>query len=350
MISPVALTRGLPRRYKAAMRVALIGVGRIGVSHAEVLRAHPEVTELLIADLNLPRARQVADKLGATAADSVDLAFSGVDAVIIAAATPAHAELIVRGARAGLPVFCEKPVAVDVPATLRVLDAVREAGTEVHVGFQRRFDDGYRNARQALLHGELGELYRVHMVTADARPPHPSYVAVSGGIFRDCHIHDFDILRWMTGREVVEVYAIGSNRGADCFRAAGDVDNSAALLRMDDGVLVTMQGSRYNGGGHDVRMELSGSAGSRVVGLDERAPMRSAQPGVRFPTGQPYQDFWERFTPAYVAEINAFIDVALGRARSPCTVAEALEALYIAEAADLSRRMARPVQLAEVRG
>jgi myo-inositol 2-dehydrogenase/D-chiro-inositol 1-dehydrogenase len=331
------------------MRVALIGVGRIGISHAEVLQAHPEVTELLIADVDQPRARQVAGKLGATALESVELAFTGVDAVVIAAATPAHAELIVRGARAGLPVFCEKPVAIDVPTTLRVLDAVREAGTEVHIGFQRRFDRGYRNARQALRHGELGDLHRVHLVTADARPPHPSYVSVSGGIFRDCHIHDFDILRWMTGREVVEVYAIGSNRGADSFRTAGDVDNAATLLRMDDDVLVTMQGSRYNGGGYDVRMELSGSAGSRVVGLDERAPVRSAEPGMRFPTGQPYPDFWERFTPAYVAEINAFIDVALGRAQSPCTVAEALEALYVAEAADLSRRAARPVRLAEVR-
>jgi predicted dehydrogenase len=331
------------------MRMALIGVGRIGTAHAEVVRANPAVTDLLIADVDGARASEVADRLGATALGSVDEAFTGVDAVMIAAATPAHAELIMRGAAAGLPVFCEKPVAIDVRSTIEVRDAVRMAGIEVHIGFQRRFDAGYRNAQRALRDGELGELHRVHLVSADPRPPHSSYIPQSGGIFRDCHIHDFDILRWVTGREVVEVYATGSNRGAEVFRAAGDVDNSAALLRLDDEVLVTLQGSRYNGGGYDVRMELAGTAGSRVVGLDERAAMHSAEPDVRFPTGRPWPDFWERFTAAYVAEINAFIDVVRGVAASPCTVTEALEALYIAEAADRSRRAHRPVAVAEVR-
>lgn len=330
------------------MRMALVGVGRIGSSHAEVVLANPDVTELLIADADVSRAREVADKLGVTALDRADDAFRDVDAVMIAAPTSVHAELIVRGARAGLPVFCEKPVALDVPSTVEVIEAVRQAGTQVHIGFQRRFDAGYRNARRALRDGELGDLHRVHLVTADPQPPHGSYIPRSGGIFRDCHIHDFDVLRWTTGREVVEVYAIGSNRGADFFRAAGDVDNSAALLRLDGDVLVTMQGSRYNGGGYDVRMELAGSAGSLVVGLDERTPVRSAEPGVRFPTGPPWPNFWERFTPAYAAEIDAFVDVALGRAASPCTVEEALAALYVAEAADRSRREHRPVGVAEV--
>lgn len=331
------------------MRIALVGVGRIGTSHAEALLTNPQVEQLLIADADVARARAVADKLGATALGSVSEAFRRVDAVMIAAATPAHAELIMRGVAAGLPVFCEKPVALDVASTLEVLDAVRTSGSQVHIGFHRRFDAGYRNARQALRDGALGDLHRVHMVTADRHPPHASYIPQSGGIFRDCHIHDFDILRWTTGREVVEVYATGSNRGAECFAEAGDVDNAAALLRLDDDVLVTVQGSRYNGGGYDVRMELAGSAGSRAVGLDERAPMRSAEPGVRFPAGPPWPDFWERFTAAYVAEINAFVDVARGLRPSPCTVAEALEALYVAEAADRSRREHRPVRVAEVR-
>ena len=332
------------------MRVALVGVGRIGTSHAEVLLAHPDVTELLVADVDTARASQVADRLGATALATVDDVFAGgADAVMIAAATSAHAELIMRAVATGLPVFCEKPVAIDVASTLEVLDAVRRAGIQVHVGFQRRFDAGYRSARRALAAGELGALHRVHLVTADVSPPHASYIPRSGGIFRDCHIHDFDILRWATGREVVEVYATGSNRGAEFFRAAGDVDNSAAVLRLDDDVLATLQGSRYNGGGHDVRMELAGTAGSMVVGLDERAAFRSAEPGVRFPAGPPWPTFWERFTPAYLAEINAFVDVALGRIESPCTVAEALEALYVAEAADRSLRQHRPVRLDEVR-
>lgn len=331
------------------MRVALIGVGRIGMSHAEVVQAHPDVTGLVVTDADAARARAVADKLGATAVGTVEEALDDADAVMIAAATAAHAELIVRGAEAGLPVFCEKPVAIDVPSTLRVMAAVERAGVAVHIGLQRRFDRGYLQARQALHRGELGELHRVHLVTADPRPPHAAYIPASGGIFRDCHIHDFDILRWVTGREVTEVYATGSNRGADFFLAAGDVDNAAALLRLDDDVLVTMQGSRYNGAGYDVRMELAGTAATWVVGLDERAPLHSAEPSVEFPAGQPWPNFWERFTPAYVAEIHAFIELAQGRIGSPCTVAEALEALYIAEAAEKSRREHRPVRVDEVR-
>ena len=144
------------------------------------------------------------------------------------------------------------------------------------IGFQRRFDAGYGAARDALRSGALGELRRVHALTGDREPPAADYIPSSGGIFRDCHVHDFDILRWVTGREVVEVYAVGANRGAAFFAEAGDVDESAAVLTLDDGTLVTLQGSRYNGGGHDVRMELAGTDGH--LG---RRPRRARRAGVR---------------------------------------------------------------------
>jgi predicted dehydrogenase len=145
------------------------------------------------------------------------------------------------------------------------------------------------------------------------------------------------------------VYALGANRGAEFFCAAGDVDNSAALLSLDDGTLATLQGSRYNGGGYDVRMELAGSEATCAVGLDDHAALISAEPGAGFPAAAPRRNFWDRFGPAYRAEISAFIDVAEGTRPSPCTVDEAVEALYVAEAATLSRAEGRRVLVAEVR-
>ncbi|MCT9932688.1 Gfo/Idh/MocA family oxidoreductase [Planotetraspora sp. A-T 1434] len=321
------------------MRVGVLGLGRIGAFHAETLSGL--VDELVVSDADTARAAEVAARLGARAGDAFD-----ADAVVIATPTSTHAELLAEACRRGIPAFCEKPAAPTPAETLEVLEASKQSGTMVHIGFQRRFDAGYVAAREALRTGELGELHRVHMLTADPRPPAAEYIPLSGGIYRDCHIHDFDILRWVTGREVETVYATGSNRGAAFFAEAGDVDNSAALLTMDDGTLVTMQGSRYNGHGYDVRMELAGTARTWVVGLDQRAPLHSTE-GLR-PAGDPWPDFQTRFEPAYVREMAAFLEAARGERQSPCTVEDALAALYVAEAADLSRREGRPVRVAEV--
>ncbi len=331
------------------MRVGFVGVGRIGAAHAQVVRDHPAVTAVRVADADPVRAGKVADELGVEAVATPADAFVDVDAVVIAAATSAHAELMIAAAEAGVPAFCEKPVAADVAGTRAVLAAVEAAGIATQIGFQRRFDAGYAAARRAVRDGSLGEVRRLHLITADAEPPHPSYVPTSGGIFRDCHIHDFDILRWVTGREVATVYATGANRGAEVFATSGDVDESAAVLTLDDGTLATLQGSRYNGAGYDVRMEVAGTAGTYVVGLDDHAALRSAEPGVTFPEGTPFREFWARFRPAYEAEIAAFVDVARGERESPCTVADALESFYVAEAATLSRREGRVVTIAEVK-
>ncbi len=333
------------------MRIGLAGVGRIGVEHARALHAHPDVDELVITDASSDRSLMVAHELGVKSVDGISsLLSSGVDALVVAAATDAHAGLILAGVEAGLPVFCEKPVAGEVAGTVAVRDRVAELGGQVHIGFQRRFDAGYVAARAALRAGELGDLRRAHLLTCDPQPPAPSYVPGSGGIYRDMHIHDFDILRWVTGREVVEVIAVGANRGAAVFGDNADVDESTCLLTMDDGTLVTVQGSRYNGAGYDVRMEIAGTLATVAVGLDEHAPLRSAEPGVTFPGAPAWTGFWPRFVDAYVAEMTAFVAMARGEAASACTVAEALEALYVAEAADRSRREHRPVTVAEVSG
>jgi len=332
------------------MRIGLAGVGRIGAFHAGILSGLPAVESVIVADADAARAREVAERLGVESADSPEtLLSSGLNALVITAPTQAHPGLIVRGAEAGLPVFCEKPVAPDIDSTLDVIKRVGSAATAVQVGFQRRFDAGYGNARKAAQSGALGWVHTLRATTLDPAPPAPSYIATSGGLFRDCGVHDFDAIRWVTNHDVAEVYALGTNRGADFFRAAGDVDTMAAILTLDDDSLAVVSNTRYNGAGYDVRLEVLGSEDSIGVGLDDRLPLRSAEPGTAFPAGSPYPSFMERFADAYRCELEAFVDLVAHGGDSPCTMQDALEAFYIAEACELSLARHQPVQVGEVR-
>ncbi|PRH78483.1 dehydrogenase [Streptomyces solincola] len=331
------------------MRIGVIGTGRIGAFHAGLLARHPEVGSLVVADADRGRAARVAEATGAALAGGADEVFAwGVDAVVITSATAAHAELIARAARAGLPAFCEKPIAVDLPGTLAALRAVAKAGSVLQLGFMRRFDAGYRAAREAVRDGRLGRLHTVRALTSDPAPPPAAYLPLSGGLYRDCLVHDFDALRWVTGREVIEVYATGSDAGDPMFRAAGDVDTAAALLTLDDGTLATATATRCNGAGYDVRMELAGERDQIAVGLDERTPVTSTEPFGPPPADRPWPGFLERFAPAYAAELDAFVHLARGGRDNPCDGWEALAALRIAEACELSRRERRPVRMAEI--
>lgn len=332
------------------MRIGILGLGRIGVFHAETLSGLDAVTSLVVADPVAGAAKAAAERYGAQVADSPEaLLAAGVDGLVIAAATDAHPALIRAGVAAGVPVFCEKPVARTIAEGVAVLDAVRDSGVPIQIGFNRRFDAGFMAARAAVRSGELGKLHTVRSTTLDPAPPPAAYIAASGGIFRDCSVHDFDMIRWVTGREVTEVYAVGGNRGAAYIGEAGDADTTSAVLTLDDGTIAVVSNSRHNARGHDVRMELLGFADSLAVGLDDRLPIRSAEPGVTFPSGTPHDFFMDRFTDAYRAELTAFTEVVAGTRPSPCTVEEALEAGWIAEACTLSLREHRPVTLAEVR-
>ena len=331
------------------MRVGLVGTGRIGAFHARTLVAAPEVDSLVVADADAPRAAAVAAELGVDVVAGVEDVFTAdVDAIVITAATAAHAPLLLRAVEAGHPVFCEKPVAPSVIEHLTVLRAVEEAGAVVHIGFQRRFDPGFRAARDAVLGGELGWVHTLRAGTLDAAPPPAAYVPVSGGLFRDCSVHDIDAIRWVTGQEVREVYATGANHGAEFFRDAGDVDAAAALLTMTDDAFALLSGTRYNARGYDVRLEVLGSLDSISVGLDDRMPLRSVEAGVTFPAGRPWELFMDRFEGAYRAELAAFVRVAAGELPSPCTVRDSLQTALVAEACEVSRRERRPVQVAEL--
>ncbi|MFD5740328.1 Gfo/Idh/MocA family oxidoreductase [Streptomyces massasporeus] len=333
------------------MRIGVIGTGRIGTIHAKTLSRNRDVGSLILTDADASRAQELAHRLGETAAPGVEEIFRwGVDAVVITTNTSAHAELIGRAARSGLPVFCEKPIALDLPGSLTAIAEVEAAGTVLQMGFQRRFDAGYTGAREAVRSGRLGRLHTVRALTSDQTPPDAAWLPLSGGLYRDTLIHDFDVLRWVTGREVTDVYAAGSDAGPRMFREAGDVDTAAALLTLDDGTLATLTATRMNGAGYDVRMELAGERDQIVVGLDDRTPIASTEPTGPPAADKPWTGFLERFGPAYEAELNAFVEVVRGERANPCDGREALQALRIAEACELSRRGRRPVHLAEIAG
>jgi myo-inositol 2-dehydrogenase/D-chiro-inositol 1-dehydrogenase len=330
------------------MRLALMGAGRIGHLHSRLLMATPGVNDVIVADADTDRAATLAAEVGATAAASIEAALDGADAVVIAAATNAHAPLIRNAIERGLPTFCEKPLANDLATTLEVAAEIERSGIPFQLGFQRRFDPGYGEARRMVASGELGTLYAVRLAGHDPQPPHEAYIPTSGGLFRDFSIHDFDILRWMTGTEVVEVYADGAVRGFPVFAKYGDVDTAVATLRLADGALAGVDVARHDPRGYDIRAELFGSLDSISVGLGPRTPMRSVEPGVPAPAGPAWVDFVDRFEGAYAAELAEFVRVAQGQAESRCTARDGVAALRIAEAASRSLAEHRPVRLDEI--
>jgi myo-inositol 2-dehydrogenase/D-chiro-inositol 1-dehydrogenase len=332
------------------MRLGLIGLGRIGAFHAQTLADLATVDSLVVTDAMPAVTKSVAERVRAEPADSVaELLTAGVDGILVAAATDTHPELVLAAVEAGLPVFCEKPLDRAVTDAVAVARRVQESGVPVQVGYPRRFDPAFLAARGAVESGELGRLHTVRSTTLDPAPPPAAYLAGSGGIFRDCAVHDFDAVRWVTGREVVEVYATGSDRDDPLFTDIGDVHTAAVILTLDDGTLGVVSVSRGNARGYDVRLELHGTSDSAAAGLDDGLPLRSLEPGISFPAGPPHNFFMDRLAAAFRAELAAFTEVAAGSRPSPCTVQDALEVAFIAEAATLSRQEHRPVQIKEVR-
>jgi myo-inositol 2-dehydrogenase/D-chiro-inositol 1-dehydrogenase len=302
---------------------------------------------LRLTDVAEEHARNIAAGLGAEFLPSVaDLIASGVDGLVIATGTATHPELIRAGVDAGIPVFCEKPVAMNVADALPVLDYIGNNNGVVQIGHQRRFDAGYLEAKRAYQAGELGWIHSLRAVTCDMTPPPVEFLATSGGLFRDCSVHDFDILRWLTGREIVEVYAKGSNNGDPAIGDVGDVDTALAVITFDDGTVGTVSASRYNGAGHDVRLEIQGSNRTVMVGLDSKSALASAEAGITFPDGEPHQTFAERFDQAYRSEMAAFVELILGERENPCTPQDAVAASRVADAAQESLVTGAPVKVA----
>jgi myo-inositol 2-dehydrogenase/D-chiro-inositol 1-dehydrogenase len=330
------------------MRLAILGVGRLGASHAATLRAIKDVTELRVYDADPARAKQVAKDVGAAAVDTVDAALDRVDAAVIVTPTDTHAPIIRRCLDANIATFCEKPIAIGLPETKEIVAHAAKTKGRLQIGFQRRFDAGYRRARESLSGGQLGPVYSFLMVSCDRLPPPDAYIATSGGQFKDQLIHDFDITRYLFADEVEEVTATGSTLGAPQYEGMQDVATSAVLVKLRGGALGLITGLRHNEAGYDIHVEIHAAKDTLAIGIDPRTPWRSVEADAPPLAGPAYPSFFVRFGDAYKAELAHFLRFARGEAENLCTAADALEALRIGEAAGRSWREHRTVKLSEI--
>jgi myo-inositol 2-dehydrogenase/D-chiro-inositol 1-dehydrogenase len=330
------------------MRIAVIGVGRIGSMHAELLARRIDGAEVTsVTDAHQEAARRVGAELGVPALALDDALGGDADAVAICTSTDTHAGLIVAAARAGKAIFCEKPVSLDLAELDRALSEVDAAGAPFQIGFNRRFDPAHQAVHDAVASGTIGEPQLVRISSRDPAPPPLAYVRVSGGIFLDMTIHDFDMARYVAGSEVVEVFARGAVRIDDGFADAGDVDTALVTLVHQNGCLTAIDNSRQAVYGYDQRVEVFGSAGMAASEnpLAHTAVVRTAE-GTRTPT-LPYF-YLERYVPSYLREWEAFAAAVDGGTTPPVSVADARAPLVIGLAAGRSLREGRPVEVAEV--
>lgn len=321
------------------VRIALIGAGRIGRSHARTLAFQTPGAELsVIADVNEEAAKAAATECRIdrwTSDIDTVMADPNIDAVVIASSTDTHAPLIIQAAQAKKDIFTEKPIALDLEATDAALDAVDEAGVRLQVGFQRRYDKGYKRAKEMIASGQLGKIEYIRDAMRDPEPAPEAYIATCGGLYRDMTIHNFDNVRHLMGDEVEEVLAVGAVNVDPMFAKYDDVDTSVITLKFRGGGLATIDNSRRAGFGYDCRTEIFGSAGALWVGYTRETPILHLTPdGVKSD-----HVFWflERFGDAYVDELKDFV-AAIQDGRQPSVTGEdGRAALALAYACEASR-------------
>jgi myo-inositol 2-dehydrogenase/D-chiro-inositol 1-dehydrogenase len=333
----------------APLRVGVIGTGRIGRLHAELLaRRVPGAALGPVYDVFAAAARDLGQALGAPVALSVEgVLESDADAVAICSSADSHAELMIAAASAGKAIFCEKPVSLELAELDRALTVVEDSGVPFQVGFNRRFDPAHAAVRAAVADGSVGEPHLVRISSRDPEPPPPQYVENSGGLFLDMTIHDFDMARFLTGSEVVEVFARGAVRMEPWFAQAGDVDTAVITLVHEDGCLTTIDNSRRAAYGYDQRVEVFGSAG---VAASENPPAHTGSVlTAEGSSGPPLHHFFlERYLVSYEREWQAFVTAVRGGDRPSPSVRDARAPLVIGLAAWRSVHEGRPVPVEEI--
>jgi myo-inositol 2-dehydrogenase/D-chiro-inositol 1-dehydrogenase len=331
------------------MRIGVVGCGRIGRMHAELLhRRVPGVSVAAVQDAVPEAAGAVASELAVPAVDTIaDVLALGVDAVAICTSTDTHVELVTAAASAGVAIFCEKPISLDLAQVDAALAAVNGAGVMLHVGFNRRFDPAHRSVRDAVAAGELGRLNVVRITSRDPAPPPIAYIERSGGLFLDMTIHDFDMARFVTGSEVVEVFARGDVRIDEAIGAAGDIDTAVVVLRHVDGCITVIDNSRQCAYGYDQRVEAFGTLGAAMS--DNPAGHSGARldaSGVHRPPLPHF--FLDRYIPSYLEQWRAFVAAVAERGPAPVSGADGRAPLVLGLAAKLSHAEGRPVLVDEI--
>ena len=333
------------------LEIGIIGAGRIGRLHAKNLAYRiPEANPVAVSDIFVEAAEKLAAELHIPAAYQDHrriLEDESIDAVLICSSTDTHAQLMEEAALAGKQIFCEKPIALDLERIDRALATVEEAGVKLQIGFNRRFDPNFRRVQELVEAGEIGQPHLLRITSRDPEPPPAEYVRVSGGIFLDMTIHDFDMARFLIGSEVEEIYAAGEVLVDPAIGEAGDIDTAVITLRFANGALGTIDNSRKAVYGYDQRVEVFGSGGMVTVANNtlDKAVVSDAQ-GVHGPL--PLFFFVERYTEAYVAEMSEFVDCVLNDTEPLVGGRDGRIPVVMGYAAKKSYAEKRPVKLTEV--
>ncbi len=328
--------------------IAVLGTGRIGKMHAELIsRQVPGLDLHSVFDVFAESANTVGADLRCHVAESAEeVMASDVDAVAICTSTDTHVDLVVAAAEAGKAIFLEKPISLNLAEVDRALAAVEAAGVPLQVGFNRRFDAAHAAVQQAVADGSVGDVHMVRITSRDPSPPPIEYIKVSGGIFNDMTIHDFDMARFVTGSEVVQVYATAAVRVDPAIGEAGDVDTAVVVLTHENEAITTIDNSRQAVYGYDQRVEVFGSGGMAVSENPRSHTAEVHGPDGTTLTNIPYF-FLERYIPSYLAEWSGFVD-GLKTGQMPVTGLDGRAPLAIGMAASLSVTEGRPVRIDEV--
>lgn len=336
---------------KNHLHFGVIGAGRIGKLHAENLATRvPGVKVAAIADVNLKAAQDLADSLQIPAAEEdyhTLLSDPGIDAVVICSSTDTHAKIVVEAAEAGKHIFCEKPIDLGLDKIDSALEAVEKTGVKLQIGFNRRFDPNFRKARWMVAEGKIGTLHVLRITSRDPAPPPLSYISVSGGMFLDMTIHDFDMARYLTGSEVEEVYAVAGVMVDPAIGDAGDVDTAIITLRFANGAIGTIDNSRQAVYGYDQRVEVFGSKG--MIQAHNNTPDQDVYfdaEGVH--SAKPLYFFLERYRESYVVEMKEFAQSIQENTSPPVTGIDGRIPVVMGMAARKSYLEHRPVRLSEI--
>ena len=330
------------------LNVGLLGAGRIGNVHARAILAHPHSRLVAVSDVNAEAAAKLAAASGAEARTSeAILADKSIDAVLIATSTDTHSDLIEAATAAGKAVLCEKPVDLSLARARACQRKAAATGQPVMIGFNRRFDPNFAALKAAADRGEIGKRELLSITSFDPAPPPVSYVKVSGGLFRDMMIHDFDMACWIMGDLPETVTAVASSIVDQAIGAVGDVDTAAVTLRYADGRIAVIKNSRRAVYGYDQRLELLGSEGLLSAGnVLESTVSKATKAGIT--SAKPEYFFLERYMRAYSAEWSAFVGAVTSKGPMPVTLDDGINALALAEAATKSAKTGKTIALSSV--
>jgi myo-inositol 2-dehydrogenase / D-chiro-inositol 1-dehydrogenase len=324
-------------------KIALIGAGRIGRIHAANVAAHPDLQLVYVVDPIADAAKSAAASFGARTADlDGALGDASVDGVIVASSTDTHLDFSLRAAQAGKAIFCEKPIDLDLARAEAATSKFE--GARLFLAFNRRFDPNFRALKKKLDAGAVGKLESLHITSHDPSPPPPGYIPVSGGLFKDMAIHDFDMARWVLDEEPSEVFAAGACLVDPEIGRLGDIDTAKTILRTPSGKLCVISNSRRSGYGYDQRIEAFGSAGAlRAGNVVESTVEAWTEDGAQ---ADQFQNFFlDRYAAAYKLEMAHFADMMARGAKAQIDYADGVAALKLATAAQASLKSGAPVSL-----